>query len=547
MGQWTRVGCFAVTILILLVLLRYYFFPRLQSSPSSWRFSDKSHVPRPDATLPIWPLPRHTSALPSEDVSMFIGSNVKFKVKTASKILGDAVKRYQSLITTGDYSKCTHKAIELNTINVRVSDDSENLNSDRKYEVIISSETKDITIISASPFGAIYGLETISQIFFNHSCISYSQVYIKDYPMYRHRGLLLDVGRRISPKELVFTLLDTLSYLKMNVFHFHLSDYCRYSMESKVFPQLTAHLKPGQFYTQKDVRDIIEYARQRGIRVIPEIELPGHAKGLSPLAGDHMEFCNDDHRQIYNDPEGKSLKTLKKLIDELVKVFPDRYLHMGSDETYVVDRCTTEGITAMEKEIAEYILSLGRIPIGWEEALFKSNVEVPGMAYQAWRSYSAVDIVGKGYEGIESQYLYFYMDVTRKETRIPWRSIALEDPHNNKYLGGELAMWMDHFCENYQCWNEETPIHFPKAYWMFQQDYDQEFMKAILGMVWPRGIPAAGSFWNYNDALQPDDPLFESLIKHTHQVMLSRGVQACPSGCSCNEVMRCGIEYKRPK
>jgi len=60
---------------------------------------------------------------------------------------------------------------------------------------------------------------------------------------------------------------------------------------------------------------------------------------------------------------------------------------------------------------------------------------------------------------------------------------VLKDSHNEKYLGGELAMWMDHFCENYQCWNEETPIHFPKAYWMFQQEYDQEFIKAILGMV----------------------------------------------------------------
>ncbi|XP_065889822.1 beta-hexosaminidase subunit B2-like isoform X2 [Dysidea avara] len=536
-----RFGFFIAALLFVLALLQHYFLP----STSGWVISSDE---LPYTTLPIWPLPRHTSVLASEDVSMFISRDVKFKVNTASKILQDAVKRYKSLITTGDHSKCTHKAVELNTINVLVSDDSEDLNGDRKYEVIINSESKDVTIIATSPFGAIYGLETISQLFFNHSCISYSQVHIKDYPMYRHRGLLLDVGRRIAPKELVFTLLDTLSYLKMNVLHFHLSDFCRYSVESEVFPQLTAHLKPGQFYTKKDVRDIIEYARQRGIRVIPEIELPGHAKGLSPLAGEHIEFCSDDNRQIYNDPEGKSLRTLKKLIDELVSIFPDRYLHMGSDETGVSDKCTLEGIAAMEKEIAEYILSLGRVPIGWEEALFKSNVEVPGMAYQAWYSHSAVDVVRKGYESIESQYHYFYMDVIHDRNRIPWRSIAAkEDHHNVKYLGGELAMWTDEYCENRQCWNEKSTKWTPKAYWMFQQEYDQEFTSSLLGMVWPRGIPAAGSFWNYNDALRSDDLLYKSLIKHTHQVMLSRRVQACPLGCSCNEVMRCGVKYKQPK
>ena len=109
----------------------------------------------PYTTLPIWPLPRHTSVLASEDVSMFISRDVKFKVNTASKILQDAVKRYKSLITTGDHSKCTHKAVELNTINVLVSDDSEDLNGDRKYEVIINSESKDVTIIATSPFGAM--------------------------------------------------------------------------------------------------------------------------------------------------------------------------------------------------------------------------------------------------------------------------------------------------------------------------------------------------------------------------------------------------------
>ena len=120
---------------------------------SGWQISfDKS--PETNTFL-IWPLPRHTSALTSEEVSMYIGSNVKFKVNITSKVLQTAVEKYKLLLSIGDHSQCTHKAVELNTINVLVSDDSEDLNSDRKYEVIVSSEIKEVTIIANSPFGAM--------------------------------------------------------------------------------------------------------------------------------------------------------------------------------------------------------------------------------------------------------------------------------------------------------------------------------------------------------------------------------------------------------
>jgi len=118
---------------------------------SRWLISDEL----PDTTLPIWPLPRHTLAVASEDVAMFISKDVKFKVNTASKVLQDAVERYKSFINTGDHNKCTHKAVKLSTINVLVSDDSEDLNGNRKYEVTINSNSKDVSVIASSPFGAM--------------------------------------------------------------------------------------------------------------------------------------------------------------------------------------------------------------------------------------------------------------------------------------------------------------------------------------------------------------------------------------------------------
>jgi len=119
---------------------------------SEWPISfDES----PETTLPIWPLPRHASALASEDMSLYFGRNMKFEVNITSKILNDAIERYKLFFSIGDNSKCTHKATELNTINVLVSDDNEDLNSDRKYEIMINSESKDVTITASSPFGAM--------------------------------------------------------------------------------------------------------------------------------------------------------------------------------------------------------------------------------------------------------------------------------------------------------------------------------------------------------------------------------------------------------
>jgi len=117
--------------------------------------SKETYVELPDAILPIWPLARYATALPSKDMSMLISKTVKFQVRSSSNILQDAVERYKLFISTGDHSKCTHKAVELSTINVLVSDDSEDLNGDRKYEIIINSDIKDVTIIASTPFGAM--------------------------------------------------------------------------------------------------------------------------------------------------------------------------------------------------------------------------------------------------------------------------------------------------------------------------------------------------------------------------------------------------------
>lgn len=132
-------------------------------------------------------------------------------------------------------------------------------------------------------------METFSQ-YCDNGCFNYTTMLIQDHPQYKHRGLMIDTGycvsmyiaaygfiiyskrRRFFPVELVENLLDAMSYVKMNVLHLHFSDLCQFSVESMQYPELTSALE--QYYTQENVTNLIQYARDRGIRIVPEIDVP---------------------------------------------------------------------------------------------------------------------------------------------------------------------------------------------------------------------------------------------------------------------------------
>ena len=113
--------------------------------------------------------------------------------------------------------------------------------------------------------------------------------------MYKWRGVMIDSGRRFFPMPVVENLLDTMAVAKLNVLHLHASDFCRFGVESTTYPNLTSSLTGvyGGFYTQQNIKDMIAYAGDRGIRVVPEFDLPGHARGMRPLIPDGVVFCDN--------------------------------------------------------------------------------------------------------------------------------------------------------------------------------------------------------------------------------------------------------------
>jgi hexosaminidase len=154
----------------------------------------------------------------------------------------------------------------------------------------------------------------------------------------------------------------------------------------------------GEYYTREDIKEIIEYARLRGIRVMPEIDVPGHSGGFSSLNNRGMKFCNDELYQLYNDPDGETLRTLKDILEEMASLFPDKLFHIGCDETSTVGNCTLENIASLERAAIDFLTSLGKVVVGWEEVLFESEAATPQVVVNDWTRYYAIDSVNRGYK-----------------------------------------------------------------------------------------------------------------------------------------------------
>eukprot|EP00118_Oscarella_pearsei_P018801 m.194897 g.194897 ORF g.194897 m.194897 type:complete len:390 (+) comp39508_c1_seq14:645-1814(+) len=387
-------------------------------------------------------------------------------------------------------------------------------------------------------------METFSQLIVN-STLECSTIDVHDLPTYEHRGLMIDTGRRFFPIPLVFSFLDAMSYVKMNVLHMHLSDFCRFSVESHLYPELTTGLK-GQFYTQENISAIIQYAKERGIRVMPEIDLPGHSKGLEPLSYNHLlKYCNSENTEIYDDPENVSLHTLQNLVTEMAALFPEPLFHLGCDETAVIAECNLEGIRNLEKKLFNFTNGLLKTPVAFEEALFTTQSADQSVIIQPWARHTALDAVSKGFYAIENSYPHFYLSL---EPLIPvknvWIDIAVKlttDKERSLLLGGEISYWTDVYCFAFRC-EKESSRPKPKASWMFEAEHDEVFSQSVSNMIWPRGIAGAGSFWHYEPSLNTSD--FMARYHAQNERYTQRGITSCPTNCTCDVLTRCNKPYQ---
>ena len=375
--------------------------------------------------------------------------------------------------------------IELNSVNLLI-DTSLNNNSEY-YELRIK---KDFVLIKgASREGLIHGIYSLIQLIPRSSGIDDSKLAcasIKDYPKFKWRGMLLDCCRHFMDVDFVKRYIDLLAYHKMNVLHWHLTEDQGWRIEIQQYPKLTEigawrTEKDGSiyggFYTQEQIKEVIAYASQRGITVIPEIELPGHS--VAALAaypeysctGGPFEVENDwgVFKDIYCAGNDSTFAFLENILDEVIELFPSEYIHIGGDESpkfrwencaKCQKRITTEGLhdehelqSYFIQRIENYINSKGKKLIGWDEILEGGLAD--GATVQSWRGFEgAAEAAKTGHDAIVSPTSHAYFDygleATDLEKVYTFNPIpeGLTDEEAKHIIGGECNMWTERAPQN---------------------------------------------------------------------------------------------------
>lgn len=317
------------------------------------------------------------------------------------------------------------------------------------YSLDISDNS--VKIKASTDAGLFYGVQTLIQILpqgtFKGSSFKLDGVSIKDEPRFAWRGLMLDCSRHFFPVEFIKDLLDNLALHKINTFHWHLTDDQGWRIEIKQFPKLTeigayrngtivGHMRDhnqefdgeryGGYYTQDDIREIVKYATERHINVVPEIEIPGHAQAA--IAAYPYLGCTGEKEvevskvwginpYLYN-PFDQTFDFLEKVLAEVIELFPSEYIHIGGDEAIKDQWKSSKEIQKKIKElklknedelqswyikrIQNFVQSKGRKIIGWDEITEGGAPTDAGIMY--WRSWvkSSLEEAVKGNHPIVS-------------------------------------------------------------------------------------------------------------------------------------------------
>eukprot|EP00055_Hartaetosiga_balthica_P011411 m.51811 g.51811 ORF g.51811 m.51811 type:complete len:574 (+) comp7585_c0_seq1:83-1804(+) len=225
--------------------------------------------------------------------------------------------------------------------------------SDESYALQVPSAGE--AFLSANSYtGVLRGLETFSQLVLHSALnpngnlvwnIPVTPITIKDEPEFEHRGVLIDVARTFLPVPYIKTIIDGLMYSKLNVLHIHITDSQSFPLEVKSHPNISNYgaISASQVYTQKDMADIVSYAGERGVRVLPEVDTPGHTRafGLAPKYTDIVScpnepqwgtFCNEPPCGQLNIANEHTYEVLANVTDEFVALFPEKLYHFGYDE-----------------------------------------------------------------------------------------------------------------------------------------------------------------------------------------------------------------------
>ena len=414
-------------------------------------------------------------------------------------------------------------------LNMRVSADSkatlviqvahaakpvQELGEDESYTLQVTNSGAALT--APTSLGVLRGLQTFRQLVSaTPSGFAVPAISIQDQPRFPWRGLLIDVGRHFIPLGTLKRNLDGLAAVKMNVLHLHLSENQGFRIESKKFPKLQESGSDGFYYTQAEMRDLIAYAADRGIRVVPEFDMPGHSTawfvGYPEIASGKGPYQIDRHWGVrdpaMNPTQERTYKFLDAFIGEMAKLFPDRYFHIGGDEVNGKEWDANPRIQEFmhahaiknnaalqayfNKHVQAIVSKHGKIMMGWDEILdpdLPKSIVIQSLA----QATSLAQAAQQGFSGVLST--GYYLDLHQPASQhyavepLAGPAATLTPEQTQRILGGEACMWTEYV-------SPET----------------------IDSRIWPRNAAIAERLWspqNVNDV----DSMYRRMDAVSHQL-----------------------------
>jgi hexosaminidase len=352
----------------------------------------------------------------------------------------------------------------------RAGKEVQELGEDESYTLEVSPAGARLN--AANPLGALRGMATFLQLVeIGPGGFAAPAVSISDRPRFAWRGLMIDVARHFIPVEVLERNLDGMEAVKMNVLHLHLSENQGFRVESRKFPKLHEQGSDGLYYTQEQVRALVGYARDRGIRVVPEFDMPGHSTawfvGHPEIASGPGPYSIDRKWGVLDPAMDPTLEKTYKFLDDFVaemsRLFPDRYFHIGGDEVNGKEWDANPKIQEFKKahnlksneelqayfseRVQKIVTRHGKSVVGWDE------VFVPGVpkdiVIQSWRGQESLAAAAKqGYQGILSN--GYYLDLGWSAARhyavdpLSGPAAELTEAQKKLVLGGESCMWSEY-------------------------------------------------------------------------------------------------------
>jgi hexosaminidase len=376
------------------------------------------------------------------------------------------------------------------------------LDEDESYRLEISATSVQLT--APNPLGALRGLQTFLQLVrVTPRGFSVPALVIEDKPRFPWRGLLIDSGHRFVPLSDVKRNVDGMEAVKLNVLHWRFSDNLGFHIESKKFPQLQEKGSGGFYYTQAEVRELIDYARDRAIRVVPEFDMPCHTTSWF-LGYPELASGQDPTKSSAIDPtrEG-TYKFLTGFIGEMANLFPDSYFHTGGDECDVKEwegnpriqaYMRSQGIkdggalqATFTAKVQKIVAGRKKIMVGWDEVLRPDTPK--DVVIHSWRGPSSLaEAARKGNRGVLSSGYYIDLNQSAAEHYMvdPLGDAAatLTPEEKARVVGGEATMWTDivsHENMDNRIWPRTAAI--AERLWSPQQVRDIDSMYQRLAIV----------------------------------------------------------------